>query len=307
MGRNQARRISDKRAPMHPTLRAGLWMTGTITAFSAMAVAGRHAGSELDTFEIMLFRSIIGFAVVVLIAGLAGRLAEIRLQRMDLHLMRNLSHFTGQNLWFYAVTVIPLAQVFALEFTMPLWVVLLSPLVLGERLTLNRVAAALAGFVGILIVTRPDAQSLNAGVIAAALAAIGFAGSAVFTRKLTRSESITSILFWLTVIQGVLGLICASWDGDITLPSAHALPSVGVIALCGLLAHFCLTKALSLAPATVIIPIDFARLPVIALVGMLLYREPVDPLTLLGAVVIFTANYLNILHETRNPIGVTKT
>lgn len=133
---------------------------------------------------------------------------------------------------------------------------------------------------------------------------MGFAGSVVFTRKLTRTESIVSILFWLTVMQAGLGLICAGFDGDIALPSANSLPWVALIALAGLVAHFCLTTALSLAPATVVMPIDFTRLPLIAIVGVVLYAEPLDPFVLLGAAIIFAANYFNIWAETRRVTGM---
>ncbi|SNS56850.1 DMT family transporter [Antarctobacter heliothermus] len=284
---------------MHDTLRGCLWMTGAIASFSVMAIAGRAVSLDLDTFEIMLFRSIIGIAIVVSVAGLAGRLGDITRRRMGMHLVRNIFHFSGQNLWFYSITAIPLAQVFALEFTSPFWVMVLSALILSERLTPNRVAAAIVGFIGILIVTRPSPETADIGQLTAALAAIGFAGSAVFTRLLTRTEKITCILFWLTVTQALFGLICAGIDGDIAVPSAASMPWVALIAFAGLVAHFCLTTALSLAPATVVMPIDFARLPVIALVGVALYAEPLDPLVLVGALVIFGANYANIWFETR--------
>lgn len=288
---------------MSATLRAALWMSGAITSFSAMAVAGREISVELDTFELMLYRSLIGFGVVVLAGVLSGHLGEVRMRHMGLHALRNISHFTGQNLWFYALTVIPLAQVFALEFTSPLWVTVLAPLVLGERLTRMRLIAALIGFAGILIVARPGMATLSPGLVGAALAAIGFAGSAVFTRRLTRSEATISILFWLTAMQSGLGLICAGLDGDIALPSAPVLPWVILVALAGLVAHFCLTKALALAPATVVIPIDFTRLPLIAIIGMLFYQERLDWLVFAGGAVIVAANLLNLRAEghTRPP------
>ncbi|MEZ5450977.1 MAG: EamA family transporter, partial [Thiolinea sp.] len=110
----------------HP-LRAALWMSGAVLSFSAMAIAGREMAHDLDTFEIMLYRSLIGIVIVVTIATLAGTLGQIRRRRFGLHLIRNLSHFAGQNLWFYAVTLLPFAQVFALEFSTPLWVALLAP------------------------------------------------------------------------------------------------------------------------------------------------------------------------------------
>ena len=287
-------------APQQQPLRAAIWMIGAIFAFTSMAVAGRALAGQFDTFEIMTYRSLLGIIIVVSVAGWAGTLNQITRRSLHLHGIRNLSHFTGQNLWFYAITMAPLAQVFALEFTSPLWVTILAPFFLQERLTRTRVFAALAGFVGILIVTRPGtAMMLNPGLIAAGIAAIAFAGSAIFTRLLTRTETITCILFYLTTMQAVFGLICAGYDGDIAWPQGTAWFWLALVGCAGLLAHFCLTKALSMAPASVVMPIDFARLPIIALVGMLLYGEALELVVFIGAILIFAANYVNIRVETR--------
>ncbi len=288
--------------PRANVFNAALWMIGAIASFTAMAIAGRAVSFELDTFEIMMYRSFVGVVIVLVVSGVAGTWGQITRRNLGLHLVRNLSHFAVQNLWFYSITVIPLAQVFALEFTSPLWVIVLSPLVLGERLTPVRALAAVIGFIGILIVARPTPETLQFGQVTAALAAIGFAGSAIFTRKLTRTETITCILFYLTVMQAVFGLICAGYDGDIALPSAASLPWLALIGCAGLVAHFCLTTALGLAPATVVMPIDFTRLPLIALVGMALYGEALDLWIIIGALVIFGGNYLNIWAETRKRV-----
>lgn len=279
-------------------LHAAVWMLGAVASFSLMAVAGRAVSFELDTFEIMMYRSMVGLALVLVIARAADTLGQVTTRSPALHVIRNIFHFGGQNLWFFAITLVPLAQVFALEFTSPLWVLILSPLFLGERLTPVRVIAALAGFIGILIVARPSPETLNMGTIAAALAAIGFAGSIMATKKLTRTETLTCILFWMTLMQSVFGLICAGIDGDIALPSVVSLPWLVVIACGGLTAHFCLTTALSIAPATLISPVDFLRLPVIAVVGLLIYAEPIDAFVIIGALIIFGANYLNLWSET---------
>lgn len=284
---------------MNPVLVAALWMSGSIASFSAMAVAGREVASTLDTFEIMMYRSAVGVLIVCALAALTGAWRQITTAALGTHVLRNIAHFTGQNLWFYAVTVIPLAQVFALEFTSPIWVIVLSPLILSERLTPVRALAALMGFAGILIVARPDMGSINAGVITAASAAIFFALTIMFTKRLTRTQSITQILFWLTAMQLVMGVAMAGYDGDIALPDAAALPWVMLIGLAGLLAHYCLTNALSIAPATVVVPIDFIRLPTIAVIGMLVYGEAVDIWVFVGALVIFGGNYMNIWVETR--------
>ncbi|MCE8005831.1 DMT family transporter [Aestuariivita sp.] len=274
-------------------------MTGAIVAFSSMAVAGRAVSDQHDTFEIMMYRSFVGLIVVLVVVTLTRRWEEITRRSMGTHLVRNAAHFTGQNLWFYAVTLIPLAQVFALEFTTPLWVIVLSPLVLGERLTALRALAALIGFVGILIVARPSPETISIGVITAASSAIFFATTIMFTRKLTRTETVACILFWLTMMQAVMGFVASGYDGDIALPTAHTAPWLVMIGLAGLLAHYCITNALSIAPATVVVPFDFARLPAIAVVGVLLYDEALDIWVMVGAVVIFAAIYLNIWTETR--------
>lgn len=280
-------------------VRAALWMIGAIFAFSALAVAGRAAALELDTFEMMTYRSVIGVVIVVVVGAAAGTLGQITRRHMGVHVVRNIIHFGGQNLWFYAITVAPLTLVFALEFTSPLWTMLLAALFLGERLTARKLGAGLVGFVGVLIVVQPGAQPLSMGMITAALAALFFAANAILTKRLTRTESITCILFWLSAIQLVIGLIVCLWDGQMTVPSVAMLPWLAVIGIGGIGAHYCLTKALSLAPASVVMPMDFARLPTIAVVGMVLYGEALEWAVLLGAVLIFAANYLNILTSQR--------
>jgi len=280
-------------------LQAAAWMTGAIVAFTSMAVAGRAVALEHDTFETMLYRSVVGFVAVLIVARAAGTLGQVTTRRMGLQVMRNVSHFTGQNLWFYAITVIPLAQVFALEFTSPLWVMALAAIFLGERLTRPRIVAAVLGFVGVLMVARPDPATLDPNVLIAAAAAIGFAGSAIFTKLLTRTETVTCILFWLTAMQAIFGLITAGYDGDIALPTAQSAPWLILIAFAGLTAHFCLTNALILAPASIVMPIDFLRLPIIAVIGMLFYNEGLDLLVLLGGALILAGNLYMVRSESR--------
>ncbi len=276
-------------------IRAAFWMIGAIFSFTSMAVAGRALADVHDTFEIMTFRSFVGIAIVIIVAAWSGTLKEISNRRFGLHFLRNISHFMGQNLWFFAVTVAPLAQVFALEFTTPLWAMLLAAIFLREKMTAFQIVLAVFGFIGVLIVTEPGSGfTFSIGLIAAGIAAIGFAGAAICTRALTRTESITCILFYLTVLQAIFGLITMLYDLKFTLPTAQTIPWLTLVGCAGLLAHFCITKALALATAATVMPIDFARLPIIALVGMLFYDEPLSWAVFLGAAIIFLANYLNI-------------
>lgn len=291
--------IHDRSYAMNPTMQAALWMLGAIFSFTTMAIAGRELSAGFDTFEIMLYRSAIGLVIVLALAYATGTYRQISISAWRTHLFRNVFHFTGQNLWFYAIAVAPLAQVFALEFTTPLWVILLSPFFLGERLTLIRISAALMGFIGILIVARPDIGSLQPGILAAASCAIFFALTYVFTKRLTQTENITAIMLYLSGLQLIFAFISAGYDGDIALPSATDMPLLGLVAICGLLAHFCITKALTIAPATVVAPFDFIRLPIIAVAAMVIYNEGIDVWVFVGATIIFAGNYLNIWFETR--------
>lgn len=282
---------------MTPPLKAALWMIGAIFSFTAMAVAAREISQTHDSFEIMAARSLIGLVLVLVIGTAMGQLGRISTKRLSGHFFRNLVHFTAQNLWFWSLTVIPLAQVFALEFTSPIWVILLSPLFLGERLTASKLFAAGLGFAGILIVARPDVTNLSPGVLAAAASAVGFAATSILTKRLTRDEAIITILFWLTAFQAVFGILAASYDGQINWPTGQTLPWLGLIGVCGVLAHFSLTSALTLAPASFVMPFDFVRLPLIAVIGAFAYGEPMDPYVLGGGAVIFLGIWISIRGE----------
>lgn len=292
----------------HRPLLAALWMTGAIAAFTAMAIATRQIKGVHDTFEILAYRSMIGWIIVVALALTLGKRGDIRTDRLPSHVMRNVFHFTGQSLWFWAITMIPLAQVFALEFTSPIWVILLSPIFLGERLTRPKLVAAALGFAGVLVVARPDFGHIEAGVLAAAAAAFFFASTNLMTKALTKGEPILSILFWLTLMQAVFGTVAMSLFGTVTLPTVATLPWLILIGISGITAHFSLTTALSLAPASTVVPVDFARLPIIAIVGAYFYAEPVEPSLFAGAALIFLGIWINLRSGVSAPQGprVTK-
>jgi len=278
-------------------MKATVWMIGAMFSFSLMAVSGRELATNLNTFEIMLFRSIIGFLIVLAIGYFAKTLAEIKRDRLGLHLFRNLAHFSGQNLWFLAVASIPFSQLFALEFSTPVWVALLAPLFLGEVLTKQRVLAVILGFAGVLIVARPDINQFDFAIVAAVACAICFAGSMMATKSLTSDQSITCILFWLTLMQLAMGLVATVFTGTITFPEGINIFWIVIVGIGGLTAHFCITNALALAPAIVVIPLDFMRLPLISVIGFLAYGETFELPILVGAGVIFIAILLNLKAE----------
>ena len=282
------------------SLRAGIWMTGAMLSFTLMAISGRSLADKLDTFEIMTYRSLIGIVIVLAVAFYAGTWRQFSTQRLGLHLVRNLFHFAGQNLWFFALIYVPLSQMFVFEFSSPLWVAIFAPLILSERLTLTRFFAATIGFFGILVVVRPDFSNLPPELIAAALCAIGFAGATITTKLLTRTETITCILFWLVALQAMFGFIMAGYDGQIDVPQGTEWGWLTLIGVCGLCAHFCITSALQLAPATVVTPFEFLRLPMVSIVGVWLYNEGLEWQVFVGALVVLGANWMNIRAETRS-------
>jgi drug/metabolite transporter (DMT)-like permease len=280
-------------APDRP-LRAFVWMLGAVASFTLMAVAGREIQVEMNTFELMLYRSVIGFAVVAAIVRLSPQgMAQVRTPVPLLHVRRNLWHFAGQNFWFYAVAAIPLSQLVALEFTNPLWVALVAPLMLGERLTRLRVAALALGFVGVLIVARPGVSPLELGHAAGLAAALGFALNTIYTKQIMRHDNVLCVLFWMTLSQAGMSLLL-SLPGGIPLPSAATAPWLVVVGVTGLTAHYALTSALSHAPASTVAPMEFLRLPVITVVGVLVYAEALSAAVIVGACVIIAANLVNL-------------
>ena len=276
------------------TMKAGLWMVGAVVSFSIMAIAGRELTGKLDSLEIMLWRSLAGMIIVSGLAWHFNLLQQIKFTDLKLHIIRNISHFFGQTLWYFALTQITLAQLFAFEFTAPLWVALIAPFFLKEKFTKWKLITICLGFSGILIIARPEVGGMSVGMLAAIFCALGFAGSILTTKLLTRHYSVTCILFWLTVIQFILSLICAGIDGDITIPNRAWLHWVALISIGGLTAHFCITTALTLAPASIVAPLEFLRLPLIALIGYLVYAEELSIFVLFGAIIIIGANILNL-------------
>lgn len=270
------------------------WMIGASLSFTLLAIAGRALQQELNTFELMLYRSVIGFFIIcVALSRSPLGFEQIRTQRISLHIKRNIFHFAGQNLWFWAVAAIPLAQLVALEFTNPLWVALLAPLMLNESLTRTRIFAAVLGFIGVLIVARPGYSPIELGHLAGLGAAIGFAMNTIFTRQILSTDSVLCVLFWMTLLQSLASLVL-SLPGGIPWPSPPLLPWIAVVGIAGLTAHISLTSALNSAPATIVAPLEFIRLPMMAIVGALVYGETLETAVFIGAVVIIAANFLNL-------------
>jgi len=270
-------------------------MGGALVSFMAMAVSGRELAGQLSTFQILFFRSLVGVAVIGALAWRAG-LDVIRPHSFGVHLVRNTAHFIGQLGWFYGIAFIPLAEVFAIEFTTPVWTGILAVFLLGEKLTRPRVLAIGLGFVGILVILRPGFEIVSLAALAVLVGALGYATSHTLTKRLTRDNAALGILFYMTLIQLPMGFVPSliDWAWPVGL---HGWFWVSVVGVTAMSAHFCMVKAFAQTDATVVVPMDFLRLPLIALVGFLFYAEAVDWWLLLGGGFILAGNLINIRAE----------
>ena len=274
-----------------PVFRAALWMLGAVVSLIAIAIAGRELAQEMSLFEVIFFRNVICLVFLAPIL-LVARENRCRTRRLGSHVLRNLVHFAAQAAWFYGLVRLPLGEVIALEFTSPVWTAVLAALILHERLSRRRVSGILLGFAGVVIILRPGAAIIDPAAFAVLLAAAGFGLMFVLTRTLAASEHPLTILFWMNVIQLPIGLALALPDW--TTPSLALWPWLLVVGLAGFSNHYCFARAFALADAGTVAPVDFVRLPLSILVGFLLYAETIDVFVLIGAVVIFYGNRLNM-------------
>lgn len=267
-------------------------MGGWLAAMVTMAIAGRETVSQLSAFQVMELRALIGFVLLMPLVLSAGGFSAMKSRHPWQHIWRNAVHYTAQYAWLVAVTLIPLAQVVSIEFTMPIWTALLAVLFIGEKMNAWKVGAVVLGLVGVWIIVRPDAQNIDLGQLISFYAAVGFSISVILVKTLTRTDSVVQIIFWMLIIQAIIGLAPA-WYYWQPVPQ-QLWRWIVLVAICGTFSHFCMAKAMTHADATVVVPMDFLRVPLTALAGWLVYNEVVDIYTIAGATLILAGNLLNL-------------
>ncbi len=292
-------------AETQSTLKAALWMGGSIASFLTMTVAGRAIIPALDVFQVMEMRSVIGWFILLPLVLASGGFAAMRTKRPLQHIGRNVVHYGGQFAWLQALTMIPLAQLISIEFTTPIWGALLAVLFLGERMSARKIAAILLGLVGVLVIVRPGAATVDPGHLIMLAGAVCFGISVVMVKSLTRTDSVVAIIFWMLIIQSV----------DRARPCNRRLAHAGardvavdtlIVSFTGMSSHFCMARALTYAEATVVMPMDFLRLPLSALIGFLLYSEQIDIFTAIGAALILAGNLFNLQRRAREAAEVSE-
>jgi len=274
--------------------RAVSWMMGTLVSFSTMAIAVRELTDTIDPFEIVFLRTSVALTIVLGIVFYHGR-KTISTKHLKLHVFRNTIHYVGNLTWIIGVGMIPLAQVFALEFSIPIWVAIFAVVFLREKLTIGKIVAIVFGFLGVLVILRPGLITIDQGSLAVLCAAFCFATANVVTKALSKSDKPLTILFLMFTMQLPISAIGAYFYW--TTPMWLDLPWILLVGIMSLTAHYCMTRAITLADVTVVIPIDFMRMPIIAIIGFYLYSEPFSIWIFFGAMLIFSGNYFNIYHE----------
>ncbi|HEV2557193.1 MAG TPA: DMT family transporter [Microvirga sp.] len=276
-----------------------LWMTGALISFSATAIAVRGLSAAFSVAETLAFRNAAGIAILAALALARPSLRpDIAPRRIPLHLARNVVHFAATYAWTLGVTLLPLATVFALEFTTPAWVALLAVLLLRETMTTPRLVAIVLGFLGVLVIQRPGLATFEASSLVVLFSALGFALTAIATKKLVATESTFAILFMMNLMQLPMNLVLTGEAFWLKLGPEHLSP-LAVICVSGLTSHWCLTNAYRNGDAIMVVPLDFLRIPLIALVGWHLYGEALDPFVLAGSLVIIAGILWNLRAEGR--------
>ena len=279
-------------------LLAAVWVLGSAASFTLMIVAVREVSTTMSSFQILSFRSIVGIPIMCVVAWHMG-FRNIRSRRPAMQIGRNVVHFGGQWCWVIGVTLLPLAHVTALDFTMPMWTAAIAILFLGEKAKSHRMFALAMGFAGVLVMLRPGLEIVSEGVLIVLIGAVFYGASNVMMKSLLSDDAPWVIVFWMQLIQLPLSLLPAIFWFDWVWPDWSDAPWLLSIGVTGITAHFCIARAFQLADATVCIPVDFVRLPLAALMGWLFYMEGVSIWVMVGALLIFGGNYYSVWRETR--------
>lgn len=272
-------------------VRGGLWIVASALTMSLQAATIKHLGDGLHSLQITFFRCLFGLLLVVPLLVREGG-PKFRLSSVGLHLGRAAAGLTSMACGFYAYTMLPLAEATAFTFTMPLFLLVLGTVVLGERIGWRRTTAALVGFAGVLIMLRPGAHALQVAAMVALLSAFFHACVGVLIKKLAALESSGMIVLYFNV-AGVLVFALPAWLFWQPL-DANALFWLFTTALTGMASQLAVIEACKVAQITAVAPMDYSRLLFSTTLGFMLFAELPDFWALVGAAVIIGSTlYIN--------------
>ena len=277
-------------------IEGALWMTGAAASLVAMALLVRFLTPQYNVLELIFLRNVVNLCLMIPWIVRTG-LASVRTERLGLHGFRNAIQYTGNLAWFYAVNMVTLAELSALQFTMPIFTVVMAVIVLREKVDSPRLLVVAAGFVGTLIILRPDQITPGIGPFVVLAAAFFYSVGYITTKQLSATASANAVVFYMSVFILVFSAIPAAFVWQ--TPDAADLPQIVGLGVTGYTTHYCVTRAMASADASFVVPFDFLRLPMSAAAGIVLFAEPLHNTTVIGAVVIFCAAYYNTRREER--------
>ncbi|MGE0715946.1 MAG: DMT family transporter [Alphaproteobacteria bacterium] len=264
-----------------------IWMALSGTLFAIMTGIARYAAVGLDPLQAPFMRYSIGIAFALPFLIRRGKFIVPRTRQLGRHVIRGTIHASGTLLWFVALMRIPLADVQALSFLSPVFVVLGAMLFLGEARDPRRLAVVLVAFAGTLVILRPTGQAIDIGAVALLVSAPIFAISELMDKSITRTESGANVVFFQSIIVtlALLPVAILVWR----TPTAAQVGWMTVVAALATLGHICWMKALIVADVSVTQPVKFLQLPLVAIVGLAAFGEVPDVFTLLGGAMIFAS------------------
>jgi drug/metabolite transporter (DMT)-like permease len=267
--------------------RAVFFMLASTVLFGFMAVTIRMASSQLHPFEIAFFRNFFGLIAALPIVYSRG-LSVFKTQRLGLYGTRCFIGIVSMLASFWALVHLPMAQAIALSYSTPLFVTIGAVLLLGETVRARRWSAVIVGFIGVLIVLQPGTDDFSMGMLVALMGAVLSAIVAISIKFLSRTDSPDTIVVYTTLFWVPLSFLPALWFWQWPLP--HIWPWLALSGLFGTTGHMLWTRAIKLADASVIAPISYTQLPLVAVIAYVMFDEPLGLPTVLGALVIFSAN-----------------
>jgi drug/metabolite transporter (DMT)-like permease len=267
-----------------------LWMCGAACAFGLMVNLVRHLTASFDPLQVVFFRN--AFGLLAMLPWLIGRgPAVLRTRRLGLHMLRAAIGIVAMVCWFTTLSLLPLAQATALSFTAPIFTSVLAVLVLGEMMRARRWGATALGFLGTLIILRPGLETLQPAALLAIATAMVWAGSTILVKVMARTESAGAIVTYLALFSTPLSFAAAwfVWQA----PSLAELGFAALLGVAGSAGHLCLTRALASAEASAVMPFDYLRLPVVAVIAYVAFGElPGLWIWLGGGVIALSGIYL---------------
>lgn len=264
--------------------------------FSIAVGLVRHISATIDAFEQTFWRQVIGAIILLPYAWRLG-FKGLKTRQLGTNLIRNTAGYVGISFSFLSITLIPMADSLALQFTLPLFTMIFAFLILSERVGRHRIAATVVGFAGALVILRPGIVDINLGMTVALLAAASFGVSDTLVRRLSRTDSTTLIVFYGFALQIPIAAAVAAFNW--VTPSLTDWPWLIALGLTSFAAQWSLARSFVLAEASLVSPVLFIRLPMVAAIGFFFFAQVPDIWTGVGAVIIFAATYYSARREAK--------